>query len=85
MAIVDAFRYQDNEWPSKKPTTTDAKFSHLPARWDSVKGTNESLERQMSELEENFSLETGGYQDTVGRLEEDIHNMKDEMARHLRE
>ncbi|KAK5889243.1 hypothetical protein CesoFtcFv8_015263 [Champsocephalus esox] len=57
----------------------------LTCEVDSVKGTNESLERQMSELEENFSLETGGYQDTVGRLEEDIHNMKDEMARHLRE
>ena len=46
---------------------------------------NESLERQMSEMEENFSLETGTYQDNIGRLEEDIHNMKDEMARHLRE
>ena len=46
---------------------------------------NESLERQMREMEENFSLDTNGYQDTIGRLEEDIHNMKDEMARHLRE
>lgn len=39
----------------------------------------------MREMEENFSLENNGYQDTIGRLEEDIHNMKDEMARHLRE
>lgn len=39
----------------------------------------------MRELEENFSQESNGYQDTIGRLEEDIHNMKDEMARHLRE
>lgn len=46
---------------------------------------NESLERQMREMEENFSLENGGYQDTVRQLEEDIHSMKDEMARHLRE
>ena len=46
---------------------------------------NESMERQMRETEENFSLETNGYQDTVSHLEEDIHNMKDEMARHLRE
>ncbi|KAM4552774.1 vimentin-like [Odontesthes bonariensis] len=52
---------------------------------DALKGTNDSLERQMREMEENFSLENGGYQDTIGRLEEDIHNMKDEMARHLRE
>uniref|UniRef100_A0A671V881 Vimentin like n=1 Tax=Sparus aurata TaxID=8175 RepID=A0A671V881_SPAAU len=57
----------------------------LTCEVDALKGTNESLDRQMREMEENFSLETGGYQDTIGRLEEDIHNMKDEMARHLRE
>ncbi|XP_041804191.1 vimentin A2-like [Chelmon rostratus] len=57
----------------------------LTCEVDALKGTNESLERQLREVEENFSLETGGYQDTIGRLEEDIHNMKDEMARHLRE
>ncbi|XP_076601595.1 vimentin-like [Chaetodon auriga] len=57
----------------------------LTCEVDALKGTNESLERQMREVEENFSLETGSYQDTIGRLEEDIHNMKDEMARHLRE
>ncbi|XP_028283578.1 vimentin A2-like [Parambassis ranga] len=57
----------------------------LTCEVDALKGTNESLERQMREVEENFSLETSGYQDTIGRLEEDIHNMKDEMARHLRE
>ncbi|KAM7379527.1 hypothetical protein PAMP_005073 [Pampus punctatissimus] len=57
----------------------------LTCEVDALKGTNESLERQMREIEENFTLETGGYQDTISRLEEDIHNMKDEMARHLRE
>ncbi|XP_031695896.1 vimentin A2-like [Anarrhichthys ocellatus] len=57
----------------------------LTCEVDALKGTNESMERQMREMEENFSLETGGYQDSIGRLEEDIHNMKDEMARHLRE
>ena len=36
-------------------------------------------------MEENFSLETTSCQDTIGRLEEDISNMKNEMARHLRE
>lgn len=46
---------------------------------------NESMERQMREMEENFGLESSGYQDTISRLEGDIHNMKDEMARHLRE
>ncbi|KAG7268265.1 hypothetical protein CRUP_036249 [Coryphaenoides rupestris] len=57
----------------------------LTCEVDSLKGTNESLERQMRETEENFSMETSGYQDSVARLEDDIHNMKDEMARHLRE
>ncbi|KAM9789119.1 vimentin-like [Neosynchiropus ocellatus] len=57
----------------------------LTCEVDALKGTNESMERQLRESEENFSLESNGYQDTIGRLEEDIHNMKDEMARHLRE
>lgn len=57
----------------------------LTCEVDALKGTNESLERQMRDVEENYSMETSGYQDTIGRLEEDIHNMKDEMARHLRE
>ncbi|KAF4095680.1 vimentin [Onychostoma macrolepis] len=52
---------------------------------ESLKGTNESLERQMREIEDNFSMEASSYQDTIARLEDDIHNMKDEMARHLRE
>ncbi|CAL8344352.1 unnamed protein product [Merluccius merluccius] len=57
----------------------------LTCEVDALKGTNESLERQMRETEENFSMETSGYQDSVARLEDDIRNMKDEMARHLRE
>ncbi|KAM8839302.1 vimentin-like [Synchiropus picturatus] len=57
----------------------------LTCEVDALKGTNESMERQLREMEENFSLESNGYQDSIGRLEEDIHNMKDEMARHLRE
>ncbi|XP_061695667.1 vimentin A2-like [Syngnathoides biaculeatus] len=57
----------------------------LTCEVDALKGTNESMERQMREMEDNFSAETSGYQETVARLEEDIHNMKDEMARHLRE
>ncbi|XP_071402128.1 vimentin-like [Centroberyx affinis] len=57
----------------------------LTCEVDALKGTNESLDRQMREMEENFSMETSGYQDSIGRLEEDIRNMKDEMARHLRE
>ncbi|XP_005999074.1 vimentin [Latimeria chalumnae] len=57
----------------------------LTCETDALKGTNESLERQMRELEGNFTVEATNYQDTILHLEEDIHNMKDEMARHLRE
>ncbi|XP_073686991.1 vimentin [Garra rufa] len=52
---------------------------------EGIKGTNESLERQMREMEDNFSIEASGYQDTIVHLEDDIRSMKDEMARHLRE
>ncbi|KAK2900484.1 hypothetical protein Q8A67_008599 [Cirrhinus molitorella] len=57
----------------------------LTCEVDSLKGTNESLERQMREMEENFAMESSSSQDNIARLEEDIRNMKDEMAKHLRE
>ncbi|XP_039610206.1 vimentin [Polypterus senegalus] len=57
----------------------------LTCEVDALKGTNESLERQMREMEENFSAEAANYQDTIARLQDDIQNMKEEMARHLRE
>ncbi|XP_074515693.1 desmin-like isoform X2 [Sebastes fasciatus] len=52
---------------------------------DSLKGTNESLLRQMRDMEDRMSHEATGYQDSISRLEEDIAKMKDDMARHLRE
>ncbi|CAL8240887.1 unnamed protein product [Merluccius merluccius] len=52
---------------------------------DSLKGTNESLMRQMRDMEDRMGREASGFQDTISRLEEDIAKMKDEMARHLRE
>ncbi|XP_071383739.1 vimentin [Centroberyx affinis] len=57
----------------------------LTCEVDALKGTNESMERQMRDVEDGFGMETARYQDTIGQLEEDIHNMKDEMAHHLRE
>lgn len=39
----------------------------------------------MREMEENFCLEAANYQDNIARLQEEIQNMKEEMARHLRE
>uniref|UniRef100_UPI003AAE14E6 desmin b n=1 Tax=Centroberyx gerrardi TaxID=166262 RepID=UPI003AAE14E6 len=52
---------------------------------DSLKGTNESLMRQMRDMEDRHGREAGGFQETIARLEAEIANMKDEMARHLRE
>ncbi|XP_038576251.1 desmin a [Micropterus salmoides] len=52
---------------------------------DSLKGTNESLLRQMRDMEDRMTREASGYQDTISRLEEEIAKMKDDMARHLRE
>ncbi|TXL71428.1 hypothetical protein D9O29_23515, partial [Pantoea vagans] len=49
---------------------------------DSLKGTNESLLRQMRDMEDRMGREASGYQDTIARLEEDIAKMKDDMARH---
>ncbi|XP_004674316.1 PREDICTED: desmin [Condylura cristata] len=52
---------------------------------DALKGTNDSLMRQMREMEDRFASEANGYQDSIARLEEEIRHLKDEMARHLRE
>lgn len=46
---------------------------------------NEALLRQLRELEEQFALEAGGYQAGNARLEEELRQLKEEMARHLRE
>lgn len=39
----------------------------------------------MREMEDQFGVEAGNYQDNINRLEEEIHHLKDEMSRHLRE
>ncbi|KAM4613206.1 peripherin [Polymixia lowei] len=57
----------------------------LSCEIDALKNTNEALLRQMREMEDQFGNEVGNYQDNVGRLEEEIRHLKDEMARHLRE
>lgn len=57
----------------------------LTSEIDGLKGTNEALLRQMREMEEQFGLEAGNYQDSIGRLEQEVQHMKEEMARHLRE
>ncbi|XP_062323165.1 peripherin [Osmerus eperlanus] len=57
----------------------------LSCEVDGLKSTNEALMRQMREMEDQFGVEAGNYQDSVCRLEEEIRHLKDEMARHLRE
>ncbi|KAM3823808.1 glial fibrillary acidic protein [Vipera latastei] len=52
---------------------------------ESLKGSNESLERQLREIEDRYAVETTNYHDTVIRLEDDSRNLKEEMARHLQE
>nr|XP_021395538.1 glial fibrillary acidic protein [Lonchura striata domestica] len=60
-------------------------LQNLTCDLEALRGSNESLQRQLRELEERYALETAGYQDTVGRLEEDIHSLKEEMAQHLQD
>ncbi|MGH0154470.1 UNVERIFIED_CONTAM: hypothetical protein FKN15_046830 [Acipenser sinensis] len=50
-----------------------------------VRFLNESLERQMREMEEQFAIESANSQESVARLEDDINSLKEEMARHLQE
>ncbi|KAL1005882.1 hypothetical protein UPYG_G00065120 [Umbra pygmaea] len=52
---------------------------------ESLKGTNESLERQLHEMEERHNQEIGQYQDNMAELENDLRTTKSEMSRHLRE
>ncbi|XP_078272778.1 type III intermediate filament-like [Rhinoraja longicauda] len=52
---------------------------------DAMRGTNESLERQMQEMEERYNMELNNSQDIVSHLEDQIGHLKDEMTRHLQE
>ncbi|XP_044306224.1 alpha-internexin [Varanus komodoensis] len=52
---------------------------------ESLRGANESLERQLHEMEERHNAEALSLQETVSQLESDLRETKSEMARHLRE
>ncbi|KAG7272654.1 hypothetical protein CRUP_008482 [Coryphaenoides rupestris] len=52
---------------------------------EALRGTNESLDRQLHDLEDRSATEMASFQDMVTRLEGDIHALKEEMARHLQE
>ncbi|XP_039995931.1 internexin neuronal intermediate filament protein, alpha a [Xiphias gladius] len=52
---------------------------------ETLRGTNESLERQITEMEDAHNTEVTAMQDTIGHLDTELRNLKGEMAQHLRE
>ncbi|KAG7223838.1 hypothetical protein INR49_026521, partial [Caranx melampygus] len=52
---------------------------------ESLRGTNESLEKQLREMEDRHNVEVGNYQENMAELENELRTTKSEMARHLRE
>ncbi|XP_071360980.1 internexin neuronal intermediate filament protein, alpha b [Trachinotus anak] len=52
---------------------------------ESLRGTNESLEKQLREMEDRHNVEIGNYQENMAELENELRTTKSEMARHLRE
>ncbi|XP_063304575.1 neurofilament light polypeptide [Pelobates fuscus] len=52
---------------------------------DACKGVNDSLQRQIQELEDKQSSEIQGMQDAINGLEDELRNTKSEMARYLKE
>ncbi|KAL0964378.1 hypothetical protein UPYG_G00323000 [Umbra pygmaea] len=52
---------------------------------ETLRGTNESLERQIRELEEGHNLEIATFQETIGQLDNELRSIQSEMSQHLRE
>ncbi|GAA6220258.1 alpha-internexin-like [Lates japonicus] len=52
---------------------------------ESLRGTNESLDKQLREMEDRHNVEIGNYQESMVELENELRTTKSEMARHLRE
>nr|XP_057911875.1 alpha-internexin-like isoform X2 [Doryrhamphus excisus] len=52
---------------------------------ETLRGANESLERQIAEMEDAHNAEVTAMQDTIGQLDTELRNLKGEMAQHLRE
>uniref|UniRef100_UPI00398EB23E glial fibrillary acidic protein n=1 Tax=Pristiophorus japonicus TaxID=55135 RepID=UPI00398EB23E len=83
--LTDAASRQAEALRQAKQEVNDYRrqIQSLTCDLEGLKGTNESLERQLREMEERFNFETGNYQETVSHMESDIQNLKEEMARHL--
>ncbi|XP_061688116.1 peripherin [Syngnathoides biaculeatus] len=69
----------------QEATESRRQIQSLNCEIDALKNTNEALLRQMRDMEDQFGNEIANYQDNIGRLEDEIRSLKDEMARHLRE
>ncbi|XP_071373752.1 neurofilament light polypeptide [Centroberyx affinis] len=52
---------------------------------DACRGLNESLEKQLHEMDEKQSAEIATMQETIGELENELRGTKQEMARYLKE
>uniref|UniRef100_A0A668USJ5 IF rod domain-containing protein n=1 Tax=Oreochromis aureus TaxID=47969 RepID=A0A668USJ5_OREAU len=52
---------------------------------ETLRGANESLERQISEMEDTHNAEVTAMQDTISQMDTELRNLKSEMAHHLRE
>ncbi|KAG9265504.1 neurofilament medium polypeptide-like [Astyanax mexicanus] len=52
---------------------------------EAVRGTKDSLERQLTDVEERHCSDLGGLQETIHQLDNELKSTKWEMARHLRE
>ncbi|XP_059215242.1 internexin neuronal intermediate filament protein, alpha a [Centropristis striata] len=52
---------------------------------ETLRGANESLERQITEIEDAHTVEVTAMQDTIGHLDTELRNLKGEMTQHLRE
>uniref|UniRef100_A0A8C1IGH5 Neurofilament medium polypeptide n=1 Tax=Cyprinus carpio TaxID=7962 RepID=A0A8C1IGH5_CYPCA len=52
---------------------------------ESVRGTKESLERQLHDIEDRHNNDAASLQETIHQMENELKSTKWEMARHLRE
>ncbi|XP_026211402.1 alpha-internexin-like [Anabas testudineus] len=52
---------------------------------ETLRGANESLERQITEMEDSHNAEVTAMQETISHLDTELRNLKGEMAQHLRE
>ncbi|KAI4893194.1 hypothetical protein NFI96_018508 [Prochilodus magdalenae] len=52
---------------------------------EAVRGTKESLERQLSDVEERHGVDLASLQESIHQLDNELKSTKWEMARHLRE